>query len=96
MVEVVVPLLEGGDFKALMASSTRTLKKKKDAQLDALPSRFGVRPRYRDEIGFGPCRSFRRSETVVRPSGRAALLRWTGTRCISQVLLIQSRVCLRV
>lgn len=60
---------EEPDLKDRMASSTRTLKKKKDAQLDALPIRFGVSPRYRAAMGCGPWSSLRSRETVVSLSG---------------------------
>lgn len=48
-----------------MARSARALKKKKDAQLDALPRRFGVRPLYRDATGCGVAVKVRISEMVV-------------------------------
>ena len=45
-----------GDFKMAMARSIRDLKKKKDAQLVALPRMLGIRPRYTAAIGRSACK----------------------------------------
>lgn len=67
-----------------MARSRRDLKKKKEAQLVALPSRFGVRPRYRAASGRSVAASERISETVVREAVGARELRWTAARAERQ------------
>ena len=46
-----------GDFKVAIARSMRDLKKKKDAQLVAFPSMFGIRPRYTAVTGRSAWRS---------------------------------------
>ena len=59
---VVVPLA----LSKVMPLSARDLKKKKEAQLVALPRRFGVRPRYRAARGRSVFARLRTTLTVVR------------------------------
>ena len=59
---VVVPLA----LRRVMPLSARDLKKKKEAQLVALPRRFGVRPRYRAARGRSVFARLRTTLTVVR------------------------------
>jgi hypothetical protein len=59
-----------------MARSKRDLKKKKEAQLVALPRRFGVRPRYRAATGWLVRARERMRETVE--GAVEWVVRWTG------------------